>query len=63
MKIPAQTQATSKDIPSQLKQGYSGTLNVKIDPNDSFEEKARKLAKARLAHRKKQMEAQGITVK
>lgn len=41
----------------------SGTLNVKIDPNDSEQEKMRKMAKARLAHRKKILEAQGITVK
>ena len=43
--------------------GYSGTVQVKIDPNDSEEEKMRKIARARLAHRKKQMEARGITVK
>lgn len=43
--------------------GYSGTVQVQIDPNDSFEEKARKLARARVANRMKQMQAQGITVK
>jgi hypothetical protein len=43
--------------------GYSGTVKVQFDPNDSQEERMRKIARARLAHRKKQMEAQGITVK
>ncbi len=43
--------------------GYSGTVEVRIDPNDSEEEKMRKMTRARLAHRKKQMEARGITVK
>ena len=47
----------------KLNQGYSGTVQVQIDPNDSQEEKMRKIARARLASRKKQMEAQGITVK
>ncbi len=41
----------------------SGTVKVDIDPNDSEQEKMRKMAKARLAHRKKVLEAQGITVK
>ena len=41
----------------------SGTVKVDIDPNDSEQEKMRKMAKARMAHRKKVLEAQGITVK
>ena len=50
---------------SRLKEvgGTSGTLDVKINPNDSEQEKMRKIARARLAHRKKVLEAQGITVK
>ena len=60
-KVTAQTK--SQDIPEALKHGYSGTVKVDIDPNDSEEEKMRKMTRARLAHRKKQMEAQGITVK
>lgn len=57
------SQNKSQDIPEALKHGYSGTVKVDIDPNDSEEEKMRKMTRARLAHRKKMMEAQGITVK
>lgn len=63
VKVQEQTQKKSQDIPEALKHGYSGTVKVNINPNDSPEEKARKLTQARLAHRKKMMEAQGITVK
>ena len=43
--------------------GYSGTVQVKIDPNDSEEEKMRKLTKARVDHRLQQMKKNGVNVK
>ena len=50
---------------SKLKEvgGTSGTVKVNIDPNDSEEEKMRKIARARLAHRKKVLESRGVTVR
>ena len=54
-----------EEITSTFKddKGYSGTVKVQIDPNDSEQEKMRKIARARLAHRAQQMRAKGITVK
>lgn len=43
--------------------GYSGSFSVKVEPGDTREDVMRKATQARLAHRKKQMEARGITVK
>ena len=42
--------------------GYSGTVQVKIDPNDSPEERMRKIAKARVQHRMQQMKKNGVKV-
>ncbi|MBQ1797544.1 MAG: hypothetical protein IIZ88_07270 [Prevotella sp.] len=51
------------DTPPISTQGYSGKLDVKREEGESDRDLMIKIAKARLAHRKKQMEAQGITVK
>ena len=59
-KVKADVESVTSKLSSN---GYSGTVKVQFDPNDSQEERMRKIARARLAHRKKQMEAQGITVK
>ena len=60
-----QVKDQAEETISKLKKigGTSGTLDVKIDPNDSEQEKMRKIARARLAHRKKVLESQGVTVR
>ena len=60
-KVKADAEATI----SKLKEigGTSGTVKVNINPNDSEQEKMRKLTKARLAHRKQVLESKGVTVK
>ena len=42
--------------------GYSGTVTVQFDPNDSEEEKMRKMARARVNHRLQQMRKNGVKV-
>lgn len=42
--------------------GYSGTVTVQFDPNDSEEERMRKIARARVNHRMQQMRKNGVKV-
>lgn len=59
-KVKAQSQTVTSTYTDD--NGYSGTVQVQIDPNDSEQEKMRKLAKARVNHRLQQMKKNGVKV-
>ena len=59
-KVKAQSQTVTSTYTDD--NGYSGTVQVQIDPNDSEQEKMRKLAKARVQHRLEQMKKNGVKV-
>lgn len=59
-KVKAQSQTVTSTYTDD--NGYSGTVQVQIAPNDSEQEKMRKLAKARVQHRLEQMKKNGVKV-
>ena len=59
-KVKAQSQAVTSTYTDN--NGYSGTVKVQIDPNDSEQEKMRKIARARVQHRLEQMKKNGVKV-
>lgn len=62
VKEQPQTSTTTSTSTYTDDNGYSGTVKVQFDPNDSQEERMRKMTKARVQHRMQQMKKNGVKV-